>query len=399
MNLNFLSIFYRLALLYPTPIALSYLWNFGVLSGVALVIQIITGVGLSFWYIPSVDLAFNSVEFIMREVSGGWWLRYLHANGASLFFVAVYLHIMRGVFYGSYTQPRELVWYTGVLIFLLMILTAFLGYVLPWGQMSYWAATVITSLLSVVPKIGTSLLLYVWGGIAIDQPTLTRVYGLHFLMPFVLVALVVLHIIFLHEHGSNNPLGIFSISSVSFHPYYTYKDLLGVIVAIFMYMLVVINFPNFLSHSDNYILADPGVTPTHIVPEWYFLPFYGILRSVPDKAGGVTLLLLALAVLFALPLLSRPVVRSGVFRPIFCYGFELFVVVCLVLGWSGGNPVESPFYEICQIATVLYFMFFLIFSPFVVWLEERVGFLYFFGNLVLIERGSEVNGNGGFSCY
>jgi len=382
-NWNLVGLFYRLALLYPTPISLSYLWNFGALAGLALCIQIITGVGLAFWYVPNVDLAFNSVEFIVREVSGGWWLRYLHANGASLFFVVVYLHMARGVFYGSYIRPRELVWYTGVVIFILMILTAFLGYVLPWGQMSYWAATVITSLLSVVPKIGSSLLLYVWGGISIDQPTLTRVYGLHFLLPFVLVALVILHIIFLHEHGSSNPFGISCVvSSVAFHPYYTYKDLLGVLLAVLFYVLVVVNFPNALSHSDNYILADPGVTPTHIVPEWYFLPFYGILRSVPDKAGGVALLVAALLVLFILPLLSKPIVRSGMFRPVFRYGFEMFVVIWMILGWSGGNPVESPFYEICQLATILYFIFFLVFSPVVVFVEERISWLYKRGYLL-----------------
>lgn len=383
---NLIDFLYKLLLLYPTPVVLSYLWNFGSLAGIALAVQIVTGVGLAFWYIPSVDLAFSSVEFIMREVTGGWWLRYLHANGASLFFVVVYLHIARGIFYGSYTKPREKVWYSGVVIFILMILTAFLGYVLPWGQMSYWAAMVITSLLSVIPGLGESLLSYVWGGIAIDQPTLTRVYGLHFLLPFVLVALVGLHIVFLHEHGSNNPLGIRSVWGIVFHPYYTYKDLLGLLIAILVYLFVVVNMPNVLSHSDNYILADPGVTPTHIVPEWYFLPFYGILRSVPDKAGGVSLLALALGVLLIFPILSKPPVRSGMFRPVFRYGFEVFALVWLVLGWSGGNPVESPFYEICQTATLLYFIFFLFFNPVLVWVEGRVGVLYGCGLLTSSNR-------------
>jgi len=293
------------------------------------------------------------------------------------FFLVVYMHIARGMFYGSYTQPRERVWYTGVIIFVLMILTAFLGYVLPWGQMSYWAATVITSLLSVIPKVGNILLIYVWGGISIEQPTLTRVYGLHFVLPFVLIALVILHIIFIHEHGSTNPFGIVrTVNGVPFHPYYTYKDLLGLLIAGIMYLVVVVNSPNELSHSDNYILADPGVTPTHIVPEWYFLPFYGILRSVPDKAGGVVLLVSALVVLFLFPLMSKPVVRSGMFRPVFRYGFECFIVVWLILGWSGGSPVESPFYEICQFVTVLYFIFFLGFNPIISWVEERLGWLY-----------------------
>lgn len=373
---TFLQLLYKLLLMYPTPVNLTYLWNFGSLSGLALVVQIVTGVALSFWYVPSVDMAFASVEFIMREVHYGWLLRYLHSNGASLFFVVVYLHMGRGLFYGSYTKPRQKVWYTGVILFILMIITAFLGYVLPWGQMSYWAATVITSLLSVVPFVGENLLHFVWGGISIDQPTLTRVYGLHFLLPFVLVGFVILHIMFLHEHGSNNFLGIRGNDSVPFHPYYSYKDLLGLVVALFVYVAVVINLPNVLSHSDNYILADPGVTPTHIVPEWYFLPFYGLLRSVPSKAGGVLLLVAALAALFFLPVISRPIIRSGLFRPVFRYGFEVFITAWLLLGWSGGNPIETPFYQICQLSTVYYFFFFLIFNPLVVELEKLIYWLY-----------------------
>lgn len=358
--------------MYPTPVVLTYLWNFGSLAGLALVIQIVTGVALAMWYVASVDLAFASVEFIMREVHWGWLIRYLHANGASFFFVVVYVHMGRGMYYGSYTDPRQMVWYTGVVLFLLMIVTAFLGYVLPWGQMSYWAATVITSLLSVVPKVGNVLLQYVWGGISIDQPTLTRVYGLHFLLPFVLVAFVILHLIFLHQHGSNNVLGIRCPDTVTFHPYYTYKDLLGLVVALFFYLAVVVSCPNMLSHSDNYILADPGVTPTHIVPEWYFLPFYGILRSVPSKAGGVALLVTAIVLLFLLPIMSQPIIRSGLFRPVWVYGFEVFVSAWILLGWSGGNPIATPFYEICQLSTIIYFIFFWVFNPVVVELEKWV---------------------------
>jgi quinol-cytochrome oxidoreductase complex cytochrome b subunit len=378
------SLLYKLVLLYPTPVNLTYLWNFGSLAGIALVIQVATGILLALWYIGSVDVAFASVEFIMREVNNGWFFRYLHANGASLFFVVVYIHITRGLFYGSYTHPREKVWYTGVIIFLMMIITAFLGYVLPWGQMSYWAATVITSLLSVVPFVGEKLLFFVWGGISIDQPTLTRVYGLHYLLPFILIALVGLHIIFLHEHGSNNYLGVRCLDFVSFHPYYSYKDLLGLMVALFFYLFVVINFPNAASHSDNYILADPGVTPTHIVPEWYFLPFYGILRSVPSKSGGVVLLISAILALLILPKISKPNIRSGAFRPVFAYGFEIFLLVWLILGWSGGNPIETPFYEICQLATALYFLFFFIFNPLVVELENIIYILYSLGQLHVV---------------
>ena len=276
-----LSAIYSSGLLYPIPSNLTYFWNFGSLAGLALGIQIVTGLALTFWYIGSVNVAFSSVEFIMREVNFGWLIRYLHANGASLFFVVVYLHMGRGLFFGSYTHPREKLWMSGVIIFLVMIITAFLGYVLPWGHMSYWAATVITSLLSVIPFFGTALLLallfYVWGGISIDQPTLSRVYGLHYLLPFILVGLVVLHIVLLHEHGSNNSIGMEKLDLISFHPYTIYKKLLGVIVVLFCFLEITLQYPNLLSHSDNYILADFGVMSTHIVPAWFFLPYYAIL--------------------------------------------------------------------------------------------------------------------------
>lgn len=365
-----LSAIYNSGILYPTPSNLTYFWNFGSLAGLALGIQIVTGLALTFWYIGSVNLAFSSVEFIMREVNFGWLIRYLHANGASLFFVVVYLHMGRGLFFGSYTYPREKLWMSGVIIFLVMIITAFLGYVLPWGQMSYWAATVITSLLSVVPFIGTNLLFYVWGGISIDQPTLSRVYGLHYLLPFVLVGLVVLHIVLLHEHGSNNSLGLESLDLISFHPYYTYKDLLGIFIVLFIFLEITLQYPNLLSHSDNYILADPGVTPTHIVPEWYFLPYYAILRSVPNKAGGVCLLLGAILCLFFLPLLISPLQRSGNFRPLFKDTFGFFIFIWFLLGWSGGNPIETPYYELCQIVTIFYFLFFLVILPCLDFLEN-----------------------------
>lgn len=367
-----LALVHKLGLLYPTPSTITYFWNFGSLAGMALVIQILTGLALTFWYIGSAELAFASVEFIMREVNGGWLIRYMHSNGASLFFVVVYLHIGRNLFFGSYTYPREKLWISGVIIFLVMIITAFFGYVLPWGQMSYWAATVITSLLSVIPFIGEQVLFFVWGGISIDQPTLTRVYGLHYLLPFVLLGLVILHIILLHEHGSNNGSGMPKIDILPFHPYFTYKDLLGCLVTLWVYFYFVFKCPNWLSHSDNYILADPGVTPTHIVPEWYFLPFYAILRSVPSKAGGVFLLIGAIVTLLILPFLVKPIQKSGLFRPLFQNPFKVFVWVWFFLGWSGGNPIETPFYEMCQIATLSYFFYFLVLLPLITYFENFV---------------------------
>lgn len=377
--LNFL---YQYGFLYPTPSNLSYWWNFGSLAGLALVLQVITGVLLTFWYVGQIDLAFASVEFIMREVNNGWLLRYLHANGASLFFIVVYLHMGRNIFFNSYSYPRAKLWVTGVIIFVLMILIAFLGYVLPWGQMSYWAATVITSLLSVIPVIGLQVLVFVWGGISIDQPTLTRVYGLHYLLPFVLIGLVVVHLILLHEHGSTNAFGMESLDVLSFHPYFTYKDILGVLVTLVLYCLVTFQYPNMLSHSDNYMLADAGVTPTHIVPEWYFLPFYAILRSVPNKAGGVVLLAGAILVLLLLPFFVFSLQRSGLFRPLFKYSFMFLVFIWFILGWSGGNPIEIPYYQICQVITFCYFFYFLGFLPLVHWLEVWV----YLGSVVEEER-------------
>jgi len=351
---------YKLFALYQTPINLSYWWNFGSLALYALVIQISTGFVLALWYIPSVDLAFQSVEYIMREVNYGWLIRYLHSNGASLFFFVVYLHMAKAIYYGSYTYPREYVWYTGFIIFVLMVGTAFFGYVLPWGQMSYWAATVITSLLSSIPFIGNDLLIFVWGGSAVNQGTLTRIFGFHFILPFVIAGLVMVHLLLLHEHGSNNPLGVVSYDNIPFHPYYTRKDILGVWVISIVFLLFVFFYPNALSHPDNYIPANPNTTPLHIVPEWYFLPFYGILRSVPNKIGGILLLASALGCLFLFPLISKPSIRSGSFRPLFQHIYWLFMCDYLLLGWSGGNPVSFPYYEICQFSTILFFLFFIL---------------------------------------
>jgi ubiquinol-cytochrome c reductase cytochrome b subunit len=362
---------YNLIFSYKAPINLSYMWNFGSIAIYALAIQIITGFLLALWYVPHIDYAFNSVEYVMREVQYGWLIRYLHSNGASLFFFAVYVHMAKAVYYGSYTYPREWVWYSGFVMFMLMIITAFFGYVLPWGQMSYWAATVITSLISTIPVVGGDILTFIWGGITVDQPTLTRIYGLHFILPFVIVGFLVVHLILLHEHGSNNPLGVISLDNISFHPYYTYKDFLGVYVINIPFLLIVFFYPNVLSHPDNYIPANPEVTPLHIVPEWYFLPFYGILRSVPSKAGGIILLILAILCLALFPLISKPIIRSGSFRPIFQSLFWIFVCDCFILGWSGGNPVEPPYYVICQVATVFYFVFFVL-NYFLIKLETKI---------------------------
>jgi len=367
-----LDFIYYKGVLYPTPANLNYMWNFGSLALFALIIQIITGLMLALWYIPSTEMAFESVEFIMREVNYGWFFRYLHSNGASLFFFVVYIHMGRGLYFGSYMYPREKVWYSGMIMFVLMIATAFFGYVLPWGQMSYWAATVISSLASTLPLVGQNLLLYIWGGINIDQATLTRIYGLHFLLPFVLLALSGLHLLLLHEYGSNNPLGIETVDNIPFHPYYTVKDIYGIVVTLFFYLVFVFYMPNILSHSDNYIAANPEVTPTHIVPEWYFLPFYAILRSIPNKLGGVLLLVLALALLFVVPLISKPIIRSGTFRPLYQHVFWIFICTCILLGWSGGNPVSTPYYEICQLGTCLYFAFFFILNPGCIALENLI---------------------------
>ncbi len=371
-----LGLFYRNAINYPVPSNLNYWWNFGVLAIVALLIQFITGIALAMHYTPHADLAFMSVEHIMRDVNYGWLLRYTHANGASFFFFVVYIHIFRGLYYGSYAHPRQLLWCVGVIILLMMILTAFLGYVLPWGQMSFWAATVITNLASAVPFIGTDIVYWLWGGFAVDNPTLNRFYSLHYLFPFIILGLVGLHLILLHEYGSNNPLGSnYRLDYIPFHPYYTSKDLVGILVALMIFSVFVFFMPNALGHSDNYIPANPMVTPTHIVPEWYFLPFYAILRSIPDKLAGVCLLLAAIVILLIFPFFVKPSIRSAIFRPFARVLFWLFVVNCLLLGWIGGKPIETPFYEIGQLATLYYFLYFLILLP----LHDRIEYYLLYG--------------------
>jgi ubiquinol-cytochrome c reductase cytochrome b subunit len=323
---------------YPTPKNLSYWWNFGSIAGFMLVVMIATGIFLAMQYTPHVDHAFNSVERIMRDVNYGWMLRYLHMNGASMFFIAVYIHIFRGLYYGSYKAPRELLWMIGVLILLLMMATAFMGYVLPWGQMSFWGATVITNLFSALPVVGGKIVTLLWGGFSVDNPTLNRFFSLHYLLPFVILGVVVVHILALHRFGSNNPTGIDMKGpqdSIPFHPYYTVKDMYGLGVFMLFYAFWVFFAPVALGDPDNFIPANPLSTPEHIVPEWYFLPFYAILRSIPDKLTGVLAMGASIAVLFILPWLDRSPVRSGAYRPAFKRFFWTLVFVCAILMFCG----------------------------------------------------------------
>ena len=351
---------------YPTPKNLNYFWNFGSLAGVSLVIMIVTGIVLAMSYTPHVDYAFQSVERIMRDVNHGWLLRYIHMNGASFFFIVVFIHIFRGLYYGSYKAPRELLWILGVLILLLMMATAFMGYVLPWGQMSFWGATVITNLFSAIPFIGDSIVTFLWGGFSVDNPTLNRFFALHYLMPFLIVGVVILHLVALHRFGSNNPIGIDPSGpqdTVPFHPYYTIKDFFGLSVFLTLFAAAIFFFPNFMGHPDNYIPANPMQTPAHIVPEWYFLPFYAILRAVPDKLGGVLAMFGAIAVLFILPWLDRSPIRSGNFRPIFKIFFWVFLADCIALGYLGGMPAEGIYVVLSRVATAWYFLHFLVILP------------------------------------
>jgi len=356
---------------YPTPINQNYYFGFGSLAGLMLVVQILTGIFLAMHYTPHIDLAFNSVEHIMRDVNFGWLIRYAHANGASFFFIVVYIHIFRGLYYGSYITPREHLWCSGVLIFILMMAIAFMGYVLPWGQMSFWGATVITNLFSAIPLIGGDIVEWLWGGFSVSNPTLNRFFSLHFFLPFVLVGLVLLHLILLHETGSNNPLGIYiKMENIPFYPYFYVKDLFGFVVLMLIFSIFVYYYPNTMGHPDNYIPANPMKTPLHIVPEWYFLPFYAILRSIPNKIGGVIAMFGSLVVLLTIPYTNSSEIRSTIFRPIFKVLYWLLVVAFLILGWIGQMPVEYPYTEIGIVAMIYYFSFFIIVIPFVGRLES-----------------------------
>jgi ubiquinol-cytochrome c reductase cytochrome b subunit len=349
---------------YPTATNISYLYGFGSLAGLMLVVQILTGIFLAMHYTAHIDLAFSSVEHIMRDVNNGWLIRYAHANGASFFFLVVYIHIARGLYYGSYMTPREHILASGLVILILMMATDFIGYVLPWGQMSFWGATVITNLFSAIPLIGDSIVQWLWGGFSVDNATLNRFYSLHYLLPFLIAGLVIAHLVLLHTNGNTNPLGIESkTDTVPFYPYLYVKDLFGFIVLMTLFTFVVYFYPNSLGHPDNYIPANPMVTPPHIVPEWYFLPFYAVLRSIPDKLGGVLAMGGALVMLLLMPLLNTSEIRSTAFRPIFRKLYWFLILDFLILGWIGGNEVETPYIEIGQVATVLYFAFFLVFVP------------------------------------
>lgn len=350
---------------YPSPCNLNYLWSFGSLAGVCLVVQIITGIFLAMHYTPHVDLAFLSVEHIMRDVEGGWLLRYMHANGASMFFIVVYIHMFRGLYYGSYASPRELLWCVGVIILLLMIITAFIGYVLPWGQMSFWGATVITSLASAIPVVGDTIVTWLWGGFSVDNATLNRFFSLHYLLPFVIAGASVVHLAALHQYGSNNPLGANSlVDKIPLYPYFYVKDLASLVAFAIFFSVFIYFYPNLLGHPDNYIPANPMSTPAHIVPEWYFLWVYAILRSIPNKLGGVAAIGLVFVSLLLLPFINTSPIRSSNFRPIYKKLFWLAVADCLILGWIGQQPVEDPYILIGQCASVYFFVYFLIFIPF-----------------------------------
>jgi ubiquinol-cytochrome c reductase cytochrome b subunit len=358
---------------YPTPRNLSYLWNFGSIAGFVLVAMIVSGIVLSMHYTPTEADAFASVERIMRDVNYGWLIRYIHTTGASLFFAVVYIHIFRGLYYGSYKRPRELLWILGIVILFLMMATAFLGYTLPWGQMSFWGATVITNLFSAIPVVGPTIVTWLWGDFSVGDPTLHRFYTLHYLLPFVIVAVVGLHLVALHRFGSNNPLGVDvkdPKETIPFHPYYTVKDLFGLVIFLIVYSVLVFFYPDTLLNPDNSIPANSLVTPAHIVPEWYFLPFYAILRAIPDKLLGVLAMFGSVIILFLVPWLDTSTVRSGRLRPVFKVIFLIFVLDCILLLIAGGKPPEGAWLIAARIGTAYYFFYFVLLLPLVGKLEK-----------------------------
>ena len=376
---------------FPTPKNLSYWWAFGGILFFVLISQIITGIVLVMHYTPSTAAAFDSVEHIMRDVNFGWLLRYLHSNGASMFFIAVYIHIFRGLYYGSYKAPREISWILGVIIFLIMMATAFMGYVLPWGQMSFWGATVITNLFGALPVIGETIVTWLWGGFAVDNPTLNRFFSLHYLLPFMIFGVVILHVWAFHTTGNNNPTGVQPKSkqdTIPFHPYYTVKDAFAIVVFMILFAWFVFYSPNYMGHPDNYIEVNPLVTPAHIVPEWYFLPFYAILRAVPDKLGGVLLMFGAIAVLFILPWLDTSKVRSGAYRPLFKQFFWIFAVNAVALGYLGAMPAEGIYVILSRICTAYYFGHFLLVLPLLGFLERPTPLPASISEAVLKDGGS-----------
>jgi ubiquinol-cytochrome c reductase cytochrome b/c1 subunit len=358
---------------FPTPKNLNYFWTFGGILAVMLVVQILSGIVLVMHYTPHVDMAFDSKEMITRDVNYGWLIQKMHEVGASMFFIAVYIHMFRGMFYGSYKAPREVLWMIGVLIYLIMMATAFMGYVLPWGQMSFWGAKVITNLFSAIPFVGESITTWLWGGFGVGNPTLNRFFSLHYLLPFVLAGIVGLHIWALHVPGNNNPTGV-SVKgdqdTVPFHPYYTLKDGFVIVVFFLFFAFWIFFRPDYLGHAINYEPANELVTPPHIVPEWYYLPFYAILRAVPDKLGGVVAMFGSILILFALPWLDTSRVRSGNYRPIFKGFFFIFVLVCIGLGYLGSKPAAEPYLFWSRVLTAWYFLHFIVFLPLIGLLES-----------------------------
>jgi ubiquinol-cytochrome c reductase cytochrome b subunit len=374
--LNFVySKFYSYLVKYPSPMNLNYMWNFGSIAGLFLIIQIVTGLFLTMFYTPHIDYAFNSVEHIMRDISYGWLIRYLHSNGASFFFLIVYAHILKGLYYGSYTQSRILVWFTGIIIYILMMGAAFLGYVLPWGQMSFWAATVITNFVTVIPLVGKHIVYWVWGGFAINNATLNRFFSLHYLLPFVIAVLSAYHLYILHKPTASNPLGVKTdkIDKIAFYPYFIVKDLFGYVLIFIPFCVFVFFYPEILSHSDNYIKANPLVTPPHIVPEWYFLPLYGILRSILDKTYGIIIMFISLFCLFFLPFLEKSFIKSKMFKPFNRIFFWFFTFNFIFLGFLGSQTPDYPFIELGLICAHLHLLYFFFFIPMSVLFER--GFL------------------------
>nr|ARH53790.1 cytochrome b [Cortodera humeralis] len=356
----------------PTPSNISTFWNFGSLLGLCLIIQIVTGLFLAMHYCPNVDMAFNSVSHICRDVNYGWLIRTLHANGASFFFICLYIHIGRGIYYSSYMLMET--WMIGVTIFFLVMATAFLGYVLPWGQMSFWGATVITNLLSAIPYLGVTIVQWVWGGFAVDNATLTRFFTFHFMLPFIIAAFVMIHLLFLHKTGSSNPLGTKSnIDKLPFHPYFSFKDIVGFLIMSMLLMILTLSNPYLLGDPDNFIPANPLITPIHIQPEWYFLFAYAILRSIPNKLGGVIALVLSIAILYILPFINKSKFKSMQFYPINKIMFWFLFTIIILLTWIGARPVEDPYIMIGQILTILYFLYYLI-NPMILKLWDNIIF-------------------------
>lgn len=358
---------------YASPLNLTYAWSFGSLAGLCLVTQMVSGIFLAMHYSPNTDLAFSSIEHIMRDVNNGWLIRYMHANGASMFFITVYLHVGRGLYYGSYVTPRELLWCSGVTILLLMMGTAFTGYVLPWGQMSFWGATVITNMVTAIPVAGKYVVQWLWGGYTVSNPTLNRFFSIHFLLPFIIAGLTIFHLALLHKNGSNNPVGSDSnIDNITFYPYFLAKDVFAFCCFLLFFALFLFYFPNILNHFDNYIKANPLETPAHVVPEWYFLPYYAILRSIPHKTGGILAMVGSILVLLVIPFINTSEVRNTTYRPLFKTCFWMFLIDFILLTWVGQKPVRDSFIFLGQVATFYYFTFFLFLIPLTGKIESKL---------------------------